>query len=72
MTDYVDCKNAQSAVAKVVTELKTVSGLKKDVYYFSDYESAEKVYEDGIGWGFSDITLYFRGVRNKWIEMVAE
>lgn len=73
---YVDCKSAQDAVAKVVTYFPACSE-GKTVYFYGDYDSAADHYESTKGskifqLGFERAELYFRGVRNKWIEMVAE
>lgn len=76
MNHYVNCENAKKAVAKVVTYFP---GYKtgKVVHFFGDYESAEKYYESTnenrmFQLGFEVAELYFRGVRNIWVEMVAE
>lgn len=76
MNHYVNCKNAKKAVAKVVTFYPACSE-GKNVYFYGDYESASKHYErtkeDKIfQLGVERADLYFRGVGNKWIEMVTE
>lgn len=76
MNHYVNCENAKKAVAKVVTYYPTCKD-GKEVNFFGDYESAEKYYESTkenrmFQLGFEVAELYFRGVRNIWVEMVAE
>lgn len=74
MNHYVNCENAKKAVAKVVTFFPACS---KEVYFYGDYESASEHYEitkenKMFQLGFQKAELYFRGVGNKWIEMVEE
>ena len=76
MNNYVNCENAKKAVAKVVTFYPACSK-GKEVYFYGDYESASEHYERTkedrmFQLGFERAELYFRGVGNKWIEMVAE
>ena len=73
---YKNCDNAKNAVAKVVTYFPACS-TGKNVYFYGDYESATKAYEETkknkiFQIGAEKVELYFRGVRNVWIEMVAE
>lgn len=75
MNHYVNCENAKKAVAKVVTFYPACSG--KEVYFYGSYKSAadhyERTKEDRmIQLGYEKTELYFRGVGNRWIEMVAE
>ena len=76
MNHYVNCKNAKKAVAKIVTFFPACSK-GKEVHFYGDYESAsghyERIKKERIfQLGFERAELYFRGVGNKWIEMVAE
>ena len=71
MNHYLNCKNGKKAVAKVVT-FYPVSSKGKEVYFYGDYESAADHYDKMIELGYERTELYFRGVRNMWIEMVAE
>ena len=76
MNIYVNCDNAKKAVAKVVTFYPACSK-SKEVYFYGDYDIATKHYENALKQdifqrGFERAELYFRGVGNKWIEMVAE
>ena len=76
MNNYVNCENAKKAVAKVVTFYPACSE-GKEVHFYGDYESASKHYERTkedkmFQLGFERAELYFRGVGNKWIQMVAE
>ena len=71
MNHYLNCKNAKKAVAKVVT-FYPVSRKGKEVYFYGDYESASDHYDKMIELGYEKEELYFRGVGNRWIEMVAE
>lgn len=71
MNHYLNCKNAKKAVAKVVT-FYPVSRKGKEVYFYGDYESASDHYDKMIELGYERAELYFRGVGNRWIEMVAE
>ena len=76
MNYYVNCENAKKAVAKVVTFYPACSE-GKEVHFYGDYESASKHYERTkedkmFQLGFERAELYFRGVRNIWIEMVTE
>ena len=76
MNHYVNCENAKKAVAKVVT-FYPVSRKGKEVYFYGSYKSAadhyERTKEDKMfQLGFERAELYFRGVRNIWIEMVTE
>ena len=73
---YTNCENAKKAVAKVVTYLPACS-TGKTVHFYGDYESATKAYEETkknkmFQLGAERVELYFRGVRNIWIEMVTE
>lgn len=76
MRHYVNCKNAKKAVAKIVTVWPAARS-SKEVYFYGDYDTAEKNYELSMSLrtvelGMQLVSLYFRGVGNKWIEMVAE
>ena len=76
MNHYVNCENAKKAVAQVVTFFPA-SSEGKEVHFYGDYESASKHYERTkeeriFQLGFERAELYFRGVGNKWIEMVTE
>ena len=71
MNNYVNCENAKKAVAKVVT-FYPVSRKGKEVYFYGDYEYASDHYDKMIELGYERTELYFRGVGNRWIEMVAE
>ena len=71
MNHYVNCKNAKKAVAKVVT-FYPVSRKGKEVYFYGSYKSAADHYDKMIELGYEKAELYFRGVGNRWIEMVAE
>lgn len=73
---YKNCDNAKNAVAKVVTYYPACS-TGKTVYFYGDYDSATDHYERTkkdkmVQLGMERAELYFRGVRNVWIEMVAE
>ena len=72
MNHYVNCENAKKPVAKVVTFYPACSK-GKEVYFYGSYKSAADHYEgtkeDKM---FQRAELYFRGVGNRWIEMVAE
>ena len=77
MYHYVNCENAKKAVAKVVTVWPTRRSSSKEVYFYGDYDTAEKNYELMMGLravelGMQPVSLYFKGVNNRWIEMVAE
>ena len=76
MNHYVNCENAKKAVAKVVTFFP-VSRKGKEVYFYGDYDIATEHYERTKKYktfqlGIERAELYFRGVGNRWIEMVAE
>lgn len=76
MNHYVNCENAKKAVAKVVT-FYPACNKGKEVYFYGSYKSAADHYEGTkedkmFQLGFERAELYFRGVGNKWIEMVAE
>lgn len=76
MNHYLNCENAKKAVAKVVTFYPACSK-GKEVYFYGSYKSAadhyERTKEDKMfQLGFERAELYFRGVGDKWIEMVAE
>ena len=71
MNHYVNCKNAKKAVAKVVTFYPACSK-GKEVYFYGSYKSAADHYDKMIELGYERAELYFRGVGNRWIEMVAE
>ena len=71
MNHYVNCENAKKAVAKVVT-FYPVSRKGKEVYFYGSYKSAADHYDKMIELGYERAELYFRGVGNKCIEMVAE
>lgn len=76
MKHYVNCENEKKAVAKVVTFYPACSE-GKEVYFYGSYKSAadhyERTKEERIfQLGIERAELYFRGVGNKWIEMVAE
>ena len=76
MNHYVNCESAKKSVAKIVTFFPSCSK-GKEVYFYGDYESASEHYERTkenkmFQLGFERAELYFRGVGNKWIEMVAE
>ena len=76
MNHYVNCENAKKAVAKVITFFPACSK-GKEVYFYGDYDMATEHYEKAkkeriFQLGFERAELYFRGVGNKWIEMVAE
>ena len=71
MNHYVNCENAKKAVAKVVT-FYPVSRKGKEVYFYGSYKSAADHYDKMIELGYERAELYFRGVGDKWIEMVAE
>lgn len=76
MRHYVNCKSAKKAVAKIVTVWPAARS-SKEVYFYGDYDTAEKNYELTMGLrtvelGMQLVSLYFRGVGNKWIEMVVE
>ena len=76
MNHYVNCENAKKAVAMVVTYYPACKD-GKEVNFYGDYETAEKYYEcekkdKMYQLGFKRAELYFRGVRNVWIEMVAD
>lgn len=73
---YTNCKSAKNSVAKVVTYYPACN-TGKEVHFYGDYESASEHYERTkkeriFQLGFERAELYFRGVGNKWIEMVAE
>lgn len=68
MNHYVNCENAKKAVAKVVTFYPACSK-GKEVYFYGSYKSAADHYERTKE---DRAELYFRGVGNRWIEMVAE
>ena len=73
---YKNCENAKNSVAKVVTYYPACN-TGKEVHFYGDYESASEHYERTkedkmFQLGFEKAELYFRGVGNKWIEMVAE
>lgn len=73
---YKNCENAKKAVAKVVTYYPACS-TGKEVHFYGDYESATDHYERAkkdkmFQLGMKRAELYFRGVRNIWIEMVTE
>lgn len=75
MTQYVECRNAKEAKAKVITNW---ANGQKSVTFFGNPEVAEQNYEHKIEsrmyelGAWTEVTLYFRGVRNQWIEMVEE
>lgn len=76
MKHYVNCENEKKAVAKVVTFYPACSE-GKEVYFYGSYKSAADHYERTKKYktfqlGIERAELYFRGVGNKWIEMVAE
>ena len=76
MRYYVNCESAKKAVAKIVTFFPACSK-GKEVYFYGDYDTAEKNYELSMSLrtvelGMQQVSLYFKGVRNKWIERVAE
>lgn len=76
MNHYVNCESAKKAVAKIVTFFPACSK-GKEVHFYGDYESASEYYERTKKYktfqlGIERAELYFRGVGNKWIEMVAE
>ena len=76
MNHYVNCKNAKKAVAKVVTFFPACSE-GKEVYFYGDCDIATEHYERTKKYktfqlGFERAELYFSGVGNKWIEIVAE
>lgn len=72
---FYDCKNAQGAVAKVVT-VYPAGDVTEKVEYFGNYADAEEKFGSKF---FKDLrkkglqqSLWFRGVKNRWIEMVEE
>ena len=76
MNHYVNCESAKKSVAKIVTFFPACSK-GKEVYFYGNYDIATEHYENTLKQdifqrGFERAELYFRGVGNKWIEMVAE
>lgn len=76
MRHYVNCESAKNAVAKMV-HIWPAARSSKEVYFYGDYETAEKNYELMMGLrtvelGFQQVSLYFKGVNNRWIEMITE
>lgn len=77
MNHYVNCESAKKAVAKIVKIIPGVCIKGKDVYFYGDHKTAIDHYENTLNSkifqiGAQRAELYFRGVGNKWIEMVAE